>query len=213
MPRLLHLDSSADPTASVSRDVTATFAATWRSLGRDHQVTYRDLHAERLPHLADAALHWAPRLRPPGSVVPAEAEALQQRLLDDLEAADVLLLGVPLYNYSLPSSLKAWLDHVHVLGTTASFDRPTQPYAGKPAVVVATRGATYDEGSPTDGWDHAVPVLELVLGRALGMTVTTIVASATLAGRAAALESLIPRAEAERAQAHARAVALAQELG
>ena len=145
--------------------------------------------------------------------MPAEAEALQQRLLDDLEAADVLLLGVPLYNYSLPSSLKAWLDHVHVLGTTASFDRPTQPYAGKPAVVVATRGATYDEGSPTDGWDHAVPVLELVLGRALGMTVTTIVASATLAGRAAALESLIPRAEAERAQAHARAVALAQELG
>ena len=187
MPHLLHLDSSADVERSRSRAITATFAAAWREHGPGYSVSYRDLHRDPLPHLADAALHWPPRLRPDGAAPPAAAEALQQELIDELTAADVLLVGAPLYNYSLPSSLKAWIDHIHVPGVTAPFDVPTQPLAGRPAVIVSAQGASYDAHTPTEGWDHAVPVLDLILGTALGMTLTVITTSLTLAETVPAL--------------------------
>lgn len=88
------------------------------------------------------------------------AEALQQALVDELLAADVVVVGAPMYNYSLPSSLKAWIDHIHIPGVTAPFDGDTQPMAGRPAVVVTSRGGSYDPGTATEGWDHGVPVLE-----------------------------------------------------
>src|SRR5579863_9493594 len=116
MPHLLHLDSSADAEHSRSRAITATFAAAWREHGPDHTITYRDLARDPLPHLPDAALHWPPRLRLEGAAPPPAAEALQQDLLAELTSADVLLIGAPLYNYSLPSSLKAWIDYIHVPG-------------------------------------------------------------------------------------------------
>src|ERR1700727_3827422 len=119
MPHLLHLDSSADVERSRSRAITATFAAAWREHGPSYSVSSRDLHRDPLPHLADAALHWPPRLRPDGAAPPAAAEALQQELIDELTAADVLLVGAPLYNYSLPSSLRAGFATLHVPGATS----------------------------------------------------------------------------------------------
>lgn len=83
------------------------------------------------PKLTDAVLHWPSRLRPEGatSVDPAAlavAEALQDELVGELLGADVLLVGAPLYNYSVPSSLKTWIDHVDIPGRTAPFvDAPT----------------------------------------------------------------------------------------
>ena len=130
MPRLLHLDSSIDPARSRSRAITAAFVEAWRGRGDDFTVTSRDLHADPVPHLTSAASHWAPRLRQPGDVPPAAESALQQELLDELLAADVLLVGAPMYNYSLPSTLKAWIDHIHVPGITAPFDTTDQPHAG-----------------------------------------------------------------------------------
>jgi FMN-dependent NADH-azoreductase len=212
MPHLLHLDSSADPERSRSRAITATFATTWRDHGPGHTVTYRDLHRDPLPHLADAALHWPPRLRPEDAAPPAAAEALQQELLAELTSADVLLIGAPLYNYSLPSSLKAWIDHIHVPGVTAPFDVPTQPLAGRPAVIVTSQGASYDAGSPTEGWDHAVPVLDLILGTSLGMTLTVITTSLTLAETVPALADQLGRSRAELARAHEQAAETASRL-
>jgi FMN-dependent NADH-azoreductase len=212
MPHLLHLDSSADPERSRSRAITATFATAWRDHGSGHTVTYRDLHRDPLPHLADAALHWPPRLRPADAAPPAAAEALQQELLAELTSADVLLIGAPLYNYSLPSSLKAWIDHIHVPGVTAPFDVPTQPLAGRPAVIVTSQGASYDAGSPTEGWDHAVPVLDLILGTSLGMTLTVITTSLTLAETVPALADQLDRSRAELARAHERAAETANRL-
>lgn len=213
MPVLLRLDSSADLQGSRSRAVTSTFAEAWRSRGPDHTVVARDLHTEPLPHLADPALHWPPRLRPEGAAPPADAERLQTELVEELLAADVLLIGAPLYNYTVPSTLKAWLDHVHVPGLTAPFGEPTQPLAGRPAVIVSSRGASYDAGSPTEGWDHAVPVLELLLGTALGMDVSVITTSLTLAESVPALSGQRERAAAELAAAHEAAGALALRLG
>jgi FMN-dependent NADH-azoreductase len=212
MPHLLHLDSSADAERSRSRAITATFASAWREHGAGYSVTYRDLHRDPLPHLADAALHWPPRLRPDDAAPPAAAEALQRQLIDELIAADVLLMGVPLYNYSLPSSLKAWIDHIHVPGVTAPFDVPTQPLARRPAVIVNSQGASYDAHSPTEGWDHAVPVLDLILGTALGMNITVITTSLTLAETIPALADQRDRSRAELARAHEQAAATANRL-
>jgi FMN-dependent NADH-azoreductase len=218
VPHMLHLDSAAALKNSRSREITATFADAWQDRGPQYTVTYRDLHRDALPHLADAVLHWPPRLRPEGAASAdpaalAAAEALQDELIGELLAADVLLVGAPLYNYSVPSSLKAWIDHIHVPGRTAPFvDAPTQPLAGRPAVVVSSRGASYDAGSPTEGWDHAVPVLEIILGTALGMQVEVITTSLTLAETVPALAPQLDRSRAELAAAHEAAAAAARRL-
>ena len=218
MPHLLHLDSAAALKNSRSREVTATFADAWRERGPGFSVTYRDLHRDPLPHLADAVLHWPPRLRPEGAATADPAaiaadEALQDELIGELLGADVLLVGAPLYNYSVPSTLKAWIDHVHVPGRTAPFvDAATQPMEGRAAVVVSSRGASYDPGSPTDGWDHAVPMLRLILGAALGMTVEVITTSLTLAETVPALAPQLDRSRAELAAAHEAAAAAARAL-
>jgi FMN-dependent NADH-azoreductase len=217
VPHLLQLDSAAALKNSRSREITATFADTWRGRGPQYTVTYRDLHRDPLPHLVDAVLHWPPRLRPEGAAsadpaVLATDEALQDELIGELLAADVLLVGAPMYNYSVPSSLKAWIDHIHIPGRTAPFDTDTQPLAGRPAVVVSSRGASYDPGSPTDGWDHEVPVLQLILGTALGMAVEVITTSLTLAETVAALAPELDRSRAELAAAHEAAAAAARRL-
>jgi FMN-dependent NADH-azoreductase len=218
VPHLLHLDSAASLSNSRSREVTATFADAWRGRGPRYSVTYRDLHRDPLPHLADAVLHWPPHLRREGAASAAPdalsmAEALQDELVGELLGADVLLVGAPLYNYSVPSSLKAWIDHVHIPGRTAPFPgTPAQPLAGRPAVVVASRGASYDAGSPTDGWDHAVPMLELILGTALGMTVEVITTSLTLADTVPTLAPQLDRSRAELAAAHEAAASAARRL-
>lgn len=217
VPRLLHLDSSIGPATgpgrSRSREVTATFARVWAEAGPDHEVVRRDLVASPLPHLLDPALHWAPALRPEGSSPDPAAEAVQAEVLAELISVDVVLIGAPMYNYSLPSTLKTWVDHVHVPGTTTPFPgHEAQPLKGRAAVVVTSRGGTYDAGTPTESWDHAVPPLQIVLGDALGMDVSVITTSATLAESVPALADGAERAAAELAHAHEQAAATARQL-
>jgi FMN-dependent NADH-azoreductase len=213
MAHLLHLDSSADLSTSRSRAIGASFAEAWLAADPANTITHRDLHRDPLPHLADASLHWPERLRPVGAHPPVEAEALQARLIGELLAADVLLVGAPLYNYSVPSSLKAWIDHIHVPGVTAPFDVDSQPLAGRPAVVVTSRGGSYDAGTATADWDHAVPELRLILDAALGMPVTIITASLTFAEDMAAMADQLERAREELDLAHAEAAAAGTRLG
>lgn len=213
MPHLLQLDSSAAGDASRSRVVTAAFATAWSARGNDYTITHRDLHREPLPHLVDAELHYAPRLRRSDATPPESAAALQQELITELCAADVLLVGAPMYNYSLPSTLKAWVDYIHVLGVTTTFDEPAKPMAGRPAVVVSSRGGFYGDGSPTSDWDHAVPVLDIVLGSALGMDVTVLLASRTLSDRLEPLRPMADWAAQDLVRATDEAVRLAGVLG
>ena len=91
MPRLLHLRSSADLDQSTSRAIGDAVVSAWTGRGTGYETVVRDLHRTPPPHLADAALHWPPRLRPADAAPPAEAEAVQTELLDELLAADVLL--------------------------------------------------------------------------------------------------------------------------
>jgi FMN-dependent NADH-azoreductase len=209
MPNLLLLDSSADLVHSRTRALTEAFSDAWQARGDEYTITVRDLHRNPVPHLTDAALHWPPRLRPADAAPPADDEALQAELIAELVAADVLVIGAPMYNYAMPSTLKAWIDHIHVPGVTAPLDEPTQPMAGRPAVVVTARGATYDAGSPSEGWDHVLPPLELILGGALGMDVTTVITSRTLADTLPALAPQLDAAILEFAAAYRRM----EELG
>lgn len=213
MPTLLHLDSSADLSASVSRELTARFAAAWSAKGAQHVVVRRDLHTDPLPHLPSHVLHWAAHLRASGETAPAEAEALQQVLIAEVAAADVLVIGAPMYNWSMPSTLKAWIDYLHVPGTTSPFDEPTQPFLGKPVVVVSSRGDQYGPGTPNPEADHELPALRKVLGNALGMQLTFVTAELTLADRIPAMAPLLERAAADRRQAEQTLDDLATTLG
>ena len=215
MPILLHLDSSSDLTASRSRAITQTFADKWRSLGDVHTVVYRDLHRDALPHLSDASLHFPPHLRPVHANPSAEQEELQAVLIAELLAADVVLIGVPLYNYSMPSTLKAWIDYIHVPAVTAPFTDPStqQPMAGRSVVLISSRGGAYDQGTPTEFDDHAIPALTLILADALGMALETIVTTRTLSERFGAPDDEVSKQHAELAAAHAAAAAAACRLG
>ncbi|MCK8671791.1 NAD(P)H-dependent oxidoreductase [Rhodococcus sp. HM1] len=213
MPQLLHIDSSADVNTSVSRALTGLFAETWRGLGDDHTVVRRDLHREPLPHLTDAGLHYAARLRVDGEAPDAAAEKLQAELIAEVAAADVVVIGAPMYNWSLPSTLKAWIDYIHVLGTTVPFDNPDRPFAGKPVVIVSSRGNTYAPGTPGEGTDHTVLPLQQVLGVSLGMAVEVVTAELTLADRLAPLAPLAGQAKESRSAAEESVRTLAIELG
>ncbi|GAA3605059.1 NAD(P)H-dependent oxidoreductase [Kineosporia mesophila] len=213
MPTLLHLDSSADLKNSVSRALTARFATAWTENSTDHLVVRRDLHLDPLPHLPTSALHWAPRLRAPEEVVPAGAEQLQQVLISELLNADVVLIGAPMYNWSMPSTLKAWIDYVHVGGITSSIDKPAQPLAGKPLVVVSTRGAAYGAGAPGEPIDHEIPSIIQSLGTSMGMDVTVVTTQLTLATRLPALHEFAGQAADEMEKAAAAMTDLAQSLG
>ncbi|MFC0674057.1 FMN-dependent NADH-azoreductase [Brachybacterium hainanense] len=178
MPHLLRIDSSISPD-SRTRAITQAYEDAWTARGEDWTLTRRDLTLTPPPHLLHSALHWPARLRSAEVDLP-EIEAAQQEILAEIAAADVLVIGAPMYNYAPASTLKAWLDHVHVPGLTAPFDGDTQPYAGKTAVIVSARGGAYDP-APEAGDDHVIAPIRLVLGSGLGMQVDTIVTSRTLA--------------------------------
>ncbi|OZC46077.1 FMN-dependent NADH-azoreductase [Rhodococcus sp. 14-2483-1-1] len=213
MPQLLHLDSSADPVRSISRQVTSRFSDGWHSIGTDHSVIHRDLHLNPLPHLPTSALHWAPHLRAADEHVEASAEALQIELIEELISADVVLIGAPMYNWSIPSTLKAWIDYVHVPGITVPFDGDTAPLVGKPAVVVTSRGNDYTPGTDGASADHTTAQLRQVLGVALGMDVHFVPIDLTLAARVPALAPRIPQAQASLEAAFVAVEGLALKLG
>ena len=212
MATLLHLDSSADPVASTSRRLTAAFADAWRAADPGNAVVYRDLHATPPPHLPDSALHWAPQLRLDREQPDPAAVAIQDELIGELMAADAVVIGVPMYHWNMPSTLKAWIDHIHVLGTTASFGGSPKPLAGRPVALLSSSGAQYGPGTPSEGWDKGIPALELVLGSSLGMAVSTLACELTLAPRIEAMAPLRERSEANLAGALHSAAELAERL-
>src|SRR6478752_4484907 len=128
MATLLHLDSAVFPQGSASREVTAAFVAAWREQHPDGQVVYRDLAANPLPHLDAPA------------VIAGAEDALRGELAAELAAADAVLIGAPMYNFSIPSTLKAWLDQVILIGRTAMSE--DSKIKGTPVTVVASRGGS-----------------------------------------------------------------------
>ncbi|MFG2195106.1 FMN-dependent NADH-azoreductase [Streptomyces sp. NPDC048639] len=210
MPTLLHLDSSAFPQGgSASRDVSATFRTAWEEQHPQGKVIYRDLAVDPLPHLDAAGISAA--FTDPAEHSPEQraAFALRTALAEELEEADAVLIGSPMYNFTIPSSLKAWLDQVIVMGRTAG-DAPSA--AGTPVTVVASRGGAYGPGTPREGFEFVQTYLEKALNGMLGLEVDFIVPELTLARSNPAMADLIDLSDASRTKAHSDAAEKAKAL-
>jgi FMN-dependent NADH-azoreductase len=206
MSYLLHIDSSSLGEASVSRQVAQSFLEGW-----DGKVVHRDLAAAPVPHISAAGV--TARVTDPARHTDeqAAAAAMQDTLIEELLGASAYLFTVPMYNLTLPSAFKAWLDQILVFGRTIG---GSSPVAGRPAVVISARGGSYSAGAPRHGFDYVVPVLEALLGHEdmLGLDVTTVIPELTMAPHAPALAALLPKHEASMADAHDRARELASTI-
>ena len=133
--KLLHIDSSALGQNSVTRELGAAIVAHWSARADRPQVQYRDLDLEPLPHLNGRSLAKAD---------PAEAAQAEQ-VLEQFLAADVLVIGAPMYNFGIPSTLKAWIDRIAVAGKTFRYtaDGPQGLAGGKKVIVAATYGGMH----------------------------------------------------------------------
>lgn len=209
MATLLHLDSSALTDSSVSREVTAAFRAEWETQHPDGTVIYRDLAKDPLPHLSADGIISAQAPAEAHTPEQAAAAALRATLADELEQADAILIGTPMYNFTIPSTLKAWLDQVIIMGRTAGEGGSV---AGKPATVIVARGGGYGAGTPRESFEFVATYLEKVLTALLALDVEFIIPELTLARVVPAMADLIDVADASRATAHEQAVAKAKTL-
>ncbi|MGW6401638.1 FMN-dependent NADH-azoreductase [Streptomyces sp. NPDC055134] len=210
MATLLHIDSSVLPgETSSSRSITAAFRKTWEEQHPQGTVVYRDLAADPVPHITAAA--WSAGYTAPSERTPEQAAAfaVRVRLIEELEQADTVLIGAPMYNFSIPSTLKAWLDSVLLLGRTAGEAPSAQ---GTPVVVVASRGGSYAPGTPREGYEFVQNYLEAVLKGTLGLDLDFIVPELTMAPRNPAMSELIPLYQASRQRAYEDATTKAKEL-
>lgn len=191
MAHLLHVDSSIRGEHSISRRLTARAAARWRAAHPDGTVTYRDLGKQPLPHLEeDGGLA---RMVPIEQHTPAQRASwkLTEQLVDEVKRATTVLLGLPLYNYGAPSSVKTWVDHLIAPGI--AFDPQTGAglLGDREFIVLASRGGGYGPGTPREGWDHAEPWLPHGISRT-GLQPRFIAAELTLAPVTPAMAELVP---------------------
>ena len=155
--KILHLDSSITGDASVSRTLTAAVVERLVALDPDADVTYRDLAAQPLPQASGPLLAAAAGVDMPTQDSALHADvSLVSRVLDEVLAADVIVIGAPMYNFSVPSQLKAWLDAIAVPGRTFRYDaQGAHGLLGEKRVVIASaRGNVYAVGSPAAAHEH-----------------------------------------------------------
>jgi FMN-dependent NADH-azoreductase len=162
--RLLHIDSSVLGPHSVSRQLSAAIAQRLRETTPTLEVVYRDLTATPLSHLSGPHLAAAQGAEPPAEL--QHDLALSQTVLDEFLAADIVVLGAPMYNFTLPSQLKAWIDRILVAGKTFKYGaHGAEGLAGNKRVIVAvSRGGFYAEGTPSAVGEHLESYLRWVFG-------------------------------------------------
>jgi FMN-dependent NADH-azoreductase len=163
--KLLHIDSSVLGPHSVSRQVSAAIVdrlakATPTSL----DIVYRDLTAAPLDHLSGSHLAAAQGVAPSPAL--AQDLAAGQTMLDEFLAADIVVIGAPMYNFTIPSQLKAWIDRIVVAGKTFKYsDKGAEGLAGDKRVIIAvSRGNFYGAGAPAAAGEHLETYLRWVFG-------------------------------------------------
>jgi len=198
---LFRLDASIRTEGSVSREIADTVQRAWRAEHPDAPTRHRDLGREPLP--ADA---WARAAL--GSRIPvaerspeqADAVALAGALADEMLDADAYLFAVPLYNFGAPHHVKSWID---LLIADPRLGPGQQPLAGRPAVLVLTRGGGYGPGTPRHGWDHGEPWLRRILADVFAFDLHVAEAELTLARINPAMAGLRDLADQSLRHAHA----------
>ncbi len=152
---ILHLDSGLFAEQSLTRKLAAKLVHSLRARHPENRLVYRDLTAQPPAHLDATILLAAGKAESERSAYEQEQVALGKTLLDELFAADVLVIGAPMYNFTIPSQLKAWLDRVLQAGTTFRYtaNGPEGLVKGKRAYIVSSRGGIYSSG-PTAAMEH-----------------------------------------------------------
>lgn len=161
MSRVLIIESSARQQDSVSRHLTQAFISQWKAAHPTDEINVRDVAANPLPHLDSILLGGWMKPEDQRSVDERDALARSDVLTDELLAADVLVMAAPMYNFAIPSTLKAWLDHVLRAGITFKYT-PTGPQGlltGKRAFVLTARGGIHMGATS----DHQEPYLRQVM--------------------------------------------------
>jgi FMN-dependent NADH-azoreductase len=165
MKNILLIQSSPRAGESFSQKVAQSIADRFKKRHPDAQLTIRDLARNPPPHVgaAFAAGQHVPSEQ--RTADQAKAMALSDTLIDELIAADVVVLAVPMHNFGVPSTLKAWIDHVVRAGRTFAYSNngPEGLLKGKRAILVLARGGVYSEG-PAKPFDFQEPYLRTVLG-------------------------------------------------
>lgn len=161
--KLLHIDSSILGTQSASRELSAAWAAQWKARHPQGSVTYHDLADQPLPHLSSDVLM---ARSAPHAVEDAELRRrieADEIIMREFLEADVVVIGAPMYNFSVPSQLKAWIDRIAIAGRTFRYgpNGPEGLAGGKKIVVVSSRGGVHSAG-PTAVFDHQESYLRSV---------------------------------------------------
>lgn len=173
--KLLRIDSSARRN-SVSRQLTAKFVETWKIENPHGEIIERDLATTHLPPITDEwmlAAHSDPAI-----LTPAQRETLSisDTLVDELLAADTIVIGAPMHNLTVSAPLKAWIDQIVRAGRTVLWNSTGSEgvLKGKKVVVLTSRGGSFRPGSPTAQYDHQEPYLRHILGF-IGLTDVTFI--------------------------------------
>ncbi|OUM03020.1 FMN-dependent NADH-azoreductase [Variovorax sp. JS1663] len=164
--KLLHVDSSVLGTHSVSRQLTAEVVAEW---GRSHPnttVDYLDLAVDAPNHFNVDALAIKGAAQPNPTEAQVRENAVSERLVSQFLASDVIVVGAPLYNFSVPTQLKAWIDRLAQVGRTFKYtDKgPVGLAGGKTVIVVSTRGGVYSTSEGGQALEHQESYLKVVFG-------------------------------------------------
>ncbi len=190
--KLLHIDSSIVGDASVTRQLSAAVVARFQALHPGLEVIRHDLGADPLPHLSGAHI---------GGTAPAEELARGAAALEQFLAADIVVVGAPMYNFAIPSQLKAWIDRILIAGKTFRYTAqgPEGLAGGKKVVIASGRGGLYGPGTPSEPADHQESHLRAVFGF-IGLPDIEIVRAEGVAMGPEPREQAINAAKAEIAQ-------------
>jgi FMN-dependent NADH-azoreductase len=158
--KLLHIDSSARK-HSLSRAISAGFVEVWKRVNPRGEVIERDLATGLVPHVTD---EWVGAMYTPADQRSREQHmelGLSDKLIDELKAADTIVIGSPMYNFSISAPLKGWIDMVMRAGETVDFTQrpPVGLLRGKKVIVITSRGGSYAPGTPTAAFDFQEPYL------------------------------------------------------
>ena len=204
--KLLHIDSSILSANSTSRLLTAEIVAAWKTAHTDTAVEYLDLAADAPSHFGSDALGIKTGVQAQPTEAQQRENALSEKLVNQFLAADVIVVGAPLYNFSVPTQLKAWIDRLAQVGRTFKYtDKgPVGLAGGKTVIVASTRGGIYSTTEGGQAAEHQESYLKVVFGffgitdvrfvRAEGLAMGDAPKAAALAGARA--EILAATAEA-----------------
>lgn len=166
MVNILHIDSSPRGERSHSRELSKEFVSGWRAAHPEDAIAYRDIGHHTIPHVNEAWI--AAAFSPPETHTPELTEALRisDELIDEFLAADRYVFGVPMYNFNIPSTFKAYIDQIVRANRTFAVDAQGLRglVEGKKAVIITARGSDFSATSPFAAYDFQEPYLRAIFG-------------------------------------------------